>query len=194
MSNSLWPHELQHTRLPCPLLSSGVHSNSWPLSWWYHPTISSSVVPFSFCLWSFPASGSFLMSWLFASGSQSIGTSASSSVLPMNIQGWVPLRLIGLISLQSRGFSRVLPSTTVGRHQFFSAQPSLLSNSYICMWLLEKIIALTIQTFVGKVMSLLFNILSRFVIDFLPRSKCLLILWLQSPSSVILEVKRTSTE
>ena len=102
MSNSLWPHGLQHARLPCPSLFPEVCSNLWPLSYWCYPNISSSAVPFSFCLQSFPASGSFPMSWLFASGSPSIGASASASVLPMNIQGWVPLGLTGLISLQSK--------------------------------------------------------------------------------------------
>ena len=101
MSESLWPHGLQHARLPCPSLSPGVSSNSRPLSWWHHPTISSSAAPFSFCPQSFPASGSIPMSWLFASGGQSIG--ASASVLPINIQGWFPLGLTGLISLLSKG-------------------------------------------------------------------------------------------
>ena len=97
----LWPHRLHRTRVPCPSSSPGVRSNSFPLSWWCHPTISSSVVPFSSCPQSFPASGSFLMSWLFASGGQSIGASASASVLPVNIQGWFPLGWTGLISLLS---------------------------------------------------------------------------------------------
>ena len=136
VSNSLWPHGLQHTRLPCPLLSSWVCSNSCPLSQWCHPTISSSVSRFFSCPQSFPASRSFLMSWLFTSGDQSIG--ASVSVLPMNIQGWYLLRLTGLISLQSKGLSRVFSSTTLWKHQFFGAQPSLQSNSHICTWLLEK--------------------------------------------------------
>ena len=106
VSNSLRPHGLQHTRLPCPSATPGVYSNSCPLSWWYHPTISSSVVPFS-CLQSFPASGSFQMSQLFASGGQGIGVSASTSVLPMNIQDWFPLGWTGWTSLQSKGLSRV---------------------------------------------------------------------------------------
>ena len=101
MSNSLWPHGLQHARLPCPSLSLGACSNSCPLSWWCHPTISSSAIPFSSCLRSFPASGSFLVSQLFTSGGQSIRVSASASVLPLNIQDWFPFGLIGLISLQS---------------------------------------------------------------------------------------------
>ena len=107
MSDSLQAHRLQHARLPCPSLSPGVCSNSCPWSHWCHPTISSSVVPFSSCLQSFPAPGSFPMSQLFTSGGQSIGASASASVLPVNIQGWFPLGLIGLISLQSKGLSRV---------------------------------------------------------------------------------------
>ena len=117
------PHELQLSRLPCPSQSPRVCSDSWLLSWWWHPTISSSVVPFS-CLQSFPASGSFPVSWLFASCGQIIG--ASASVLPMNIQNWFPL---GLISLLSKSLSRVFSSTTVQKHQFFRAQPSLWSNS-----------------------------------------------------------------
>ena len=113
MSNSLQPHGLQHTRLPCPSPSPGACSNSCPLSQWCHPTISSSVIPSSSYLHSFPASGSFLMSWLFTSGGQSIGASASTSVLPMSIQGWFPLRLTGLISLLSKGLSGVFTTTTV---------------------------------------------------------------------------------
>ena len=109
MSNSLWPHGLQHTRLPCPLLSPGVCSNSCPLSQWCYPTISSSVASFSCCPQSFPASGSFPMSWLFVSSGQSIGASASASVLPVNIQDWFPLELTGLISLLTLRLSRVLP-------------------------------------------------------------------------------------
>ena len=116
---------LQHSRLPCPSSTSGVNSNSCPLSQWCHPTISSSVVPFSSCLQSFPASGSFQMSQFFTSGGQKIRTSASVSVLPMNIQEWFPLGLTGWISLQSKGLSRVFSNTTVQKHQFFSAQLSL---------------------------------------------------------------------
>ena len=138
MSNSLWPHGLQHARLPCPSLSLGACSNSCPLSWWCHPTISSSAIPFSSCLRSFPASGSFLVSQLFTSGGQSIRVSASASVLPMNIQDWFPFGLVGLISLQSKGLWRVFSNSTVQKHQFFGAQPSLLSNSHIHIWLLEK--------------------------------------------------------
>ena len=109
---SLRPHGLQHARLPCPLLSPGVCSNPCPLRWWYYVTISSSAAPFAFSLQSFPALGSFPMSWLFTSAGQSIGDSASASVLPMSIQGWFPLGLTGLISLQSMGLSRVFSSTT----------------------------------------------------------------------------------
>ena len=117
MSDSLRPHGLQHARLPCPSLTPGAYSNSWPLGWWCHPTISSSVVPFSSCLQSFPASGFFQMSQFFASGSQSIGVLASTSVLPMNIQDWFPLGWTGWISLQSKGLSRVFSNTTVQKHQ-----------------------------------------------------------------------------
>ena len=131
MSNSSWPHGLQHARLPCPSLSPGVCSNSCPLSQWCHPTISSSVIPFSSCLQSFPASGAFQMSQFFTSGGQSIGVSASASVLPMNIQDWFPLELTDLISLQSKGLSRVFSSTTVRRHEFLGAQSFLLSSSHI---------------------------------------------------------------
>ena len=118
MSN--WaPQGLQHARLPCPSLSPRVCSNSCPLNWWRHPTISSSVVPVSSCLQSFlPASGSFPMSQYFASGGQSIGVSASESALPMNIQGWLPLGMTGLISMQSKGLSRVFSNTTIWKHQF----------------------------------------------------------------------------
>ena len=131
VSDSLLPHELQHARPPCPSPTPRAYSNSCPMSWWCHPTISSSVIPFSSRLQCFPASGSFPMSRLFESGGQSIGTSASASVLPMNIQGWFPLGLTGLIFLLSKWLSRVFSSTTVWRHQFFSSQPSLWSNSHI---------------------------------------------------------------
>ena len=124
MSNSLLPHGLQHTRLPCPSPSPRAYSNSCPLSQWYYPTISSSVIRFLSRLQSFPASGSFPMSQLFVSGGQSIG--ASVSVLPMNIQGWFPLGLTGWISLQSKGLSRVFSNTTIPKHQFFGAPNSLL--------------------------------------------------------------------
>ena len=125
VSNSLRPHELQHARPPCPSPIPGVHPNSCPLSQWCHPTMSSSVILFSSCLESFPASGSFLMSQLFASGGQNIGVSASTSVLPMNTQDWSPLGWTGWISLQSKGLSRVFSNTTVQKHQFFCTQLSL---------------------------------------------------------------------
>ena len=170
MSNSLRPHEMQHTRLPCHSLFPRVCANSCLLNWWCHPPISSSVIPFSSCLQSFPTSGSFPVSQLFALGGKNIG--ALTLVLPMNIQGWFPLGLTGLISLQSKGLSRILSNTIVQKHQFFTTQLSLWSSSHIHTWLLEKTIALTMQSFVNKVLSLLFNTLSRFVIAFLPRSKC----------------------
>ena len=138
VSDSLWHLGLQHTRLPCPSPTPGASSNSGPSSWWCHPTISSSVIPFSSCLQSFPASGSFLMSQLFISESQSTGASASASVLLINIQDWFPLGLTGLISLQSKGVSRVFSNSTVQKHQFFGAQPSLWFSSHIHTWLLEK--------------------------------------------------------
>ena len=138
MSNSLRPHGLQHARPPCPSPTPGVHPNPCPLSRWCHPTISSSVIPFSSHLQPFPASRSFQMSQFFASGGQSIGVSASTSVLPMNTQDWSPLGWTGLISLQSKGLSRVFSNTTVQKHQFFSTQLSLKSNSLIHRWLMEK--------------------------------------------------------
>ena len=124
VSNSLWPHGLQHPRPPCPSPTPGFHPNPCPLSWWCHPTISSSVVLFSSCPQSLPASGSFQMSQLFASGGQSIGVSASTSVLPMNTQDWSPLGWTGWISLQSKGLSKVFSNTTTQKHQFFGAQLS----------------------------------------------------------------------
>ena len=123
ISNSLWPHGLQHARLPWPSPSPGVCSNSCPLTWWCHPIISSFVAPFFSCPQPFLVSGSFPMSWLFTSGGQSIGTLAP--VLPMNIQCWFPLILTGLFSLQSKGLSRVFSSTAIRKHQFISTQPSL---------------------------------------------------------------------
>ena len=160
MSDSLQQRGLRHTRLPCPLLSPSVCANSCPLNPWCHPTISSSVTPFSSYLQSFSASGFFPMHWLFTSDGQSTGASASASVLPINIQSWFPWGWKGLISWQSKGFSRVFSSTTVQKHRFFGTQHffmAQLSHPYITM---GKIIALTTQTFVGKVMSLLFNMLS----------------------------------
>ena len=123
ISNSLWPHGLHHARPPCPSPTPRACSNSCPLSWWCHPTISSSIVPFSSCLQSFPASGSFPMRWLFTSRDQSIG--ASASVLLINISDWFPLGLTGLISLLSKGLSRVFSNTTVQKHQLFIIQLSL---------------------------------------------------------------------
>ena len=136
VSDSFWHHGLEHSRLPCPSLSPEVCSKSCPLSQWCHPTISSFITPFSSLLQSFPASESFPVSQFFASGGQSIG--ASASVLPMNIQYWFPLGWTGWISLLSKGLQRVFSSTTVWKHQFFSAQPTLWSNSHIHTWLLEK--------------------------------------------------------
>ena len=136
--SAFWAHGLQHTRPPCPSPTPRVYSNSCPLSRWCHPTISSSVVPFSSCLQSFPATGSSQMSQFFESGGQSIGVSASSSVLPMNIQDWYPLGWTGWISLQSKGLSRVFSNTTVQKHQLFGSQLSLWSNSHIPTWLLGK--------------------------------------------------------
>ena len=124
VSDSLWPHESQHGRPPCPSPTPGVHSDSHPSSQWYHPAISSSVVPFSSCPQSLPASGPFPMSQLFTSGGQSIGVTALASVLPKNTQDWSPLECTGWISLQSKGPSRVFSNTTVQKHQFFSAQLS----------------------------------------------------------------------
>jgi len=138
VSDSLWPHGLQHARPPCPSPTPGVYPNSCPLSRRCHPTISSSVIPFSSHLQSFPALGSFQMSHLITSGGQSIGVSASASVLPMNTQDWFRLGLTGWISLQSKGLSRVFSSVTIQKHQFFGTQPSLWSNSHMRTWLLEK--------------------------------------------------------
>ena len=125
MSDSLQPHDSQHARPPCPSPTPGVYSNSCASSWWYHPTISSSVVPFSSCPQSLPESGSFPMSQFFVGGGQSIGVSALASVLPMNTQDWFPLGCTGWISLQSNGLTRVFSNTTVQKHQFFGAQLSL---------------------------------------------------------------------
>ena len=125
MSDSLWPHGWQHTRLPCPSPTPGAYSNSCPLSPWHHPTISSSISPSPPAFKSFPASRSFQMSQFFSTGGQSIGVSASTSVLPMNIQDWFPLGLTGWISLQSNRLSRVFSNTTVQKHQFFGTQLSL---------------------------------------------------------------------
>ena len=186
MSDSFRPHGVQHARPPCPSPTPEAYSNSYPLSWWCHSTIPFSVIPFSSYLQSFPRSGSFQMSQLFASGGQSIGVSASTSVLPMNTQDWYPLGWTGWVSLKSKGFSSLL--------QPHSSKASILQCSAFFIVLLwhpymttGKTIALIRWTFVIKVMYLFFNMLCRLVITFLPRSKCLLISWLQSPSAVILE-------
>ena len=138
MSDSLRSHESRHARSPCPSPTPGVHSNSRPSSPWCHPAISSSVVPFSSCPQSLPASESFPMSQLFAWHGQSTGVSALESLLPKKSQGWSPSEWTGWISLQSKGLSRVFSNTTVQKHQFFSAQPSSQSNSHIHTWPLEK--------------------------------------------------------
>ena len=135
---TLWPHEPQHTRTPCPSPSPGVHSDSCPSIPWCHPAISSSVILFSSCPQSLPTSKSFPMSQLFAWGGQRTGVSALASILSMNIQDWFPLELTGWISLQSKGLSRVFSNTTVQKHQFFSAQPSSQSNTHIHTWPQEK--------------------------------------------------------
>ena len=160
MSNSLQPHGQQHARPPCPSPTPRVYPNSCPLSQWCHQTTSSSVVRFFSCLQSFPASGSLQMSQLFTSDGQSIGVSASASVLPMNTQDWFHLVWTGWTFLQSKELSRVFSNTTVQKHQLFGAHMTT-----------GKTIALTRCTFVDKVMSLLLNMLSRLVITFLPRSK-----------------------
>ena len=166
---------------------SSTCSNSHPSKWWCHATISSSLIPFSSCLPSFLASGSFPMSQFFILGGQSIEASASASVLSMNSKDWFPLELTGWISLKSKGLSRVFSNTTVQKCQFFSTQlPFTVQHSHPYRTT-GKTIALTRWNFVSKVMSQLFNMLSRSVIAFLPRSKSLLISWLQSPSAVILE-------
>ena len=162
-------HGLQHTRLLCPSLSPGVCSNSCPLSWWCHPTTSSSVVPFSSCPQSFPSSGSFPMNRLFTSCGQSIGVSALASVLSMSGQGWFPLGLTGLISLLSKGLSRVSPAPWFESINYFTLSILMVQLSHPYMTT-GKTMALTIRTFTGKVMSLLFNMLSRFFIAFLPRT------------------------
>ena len=138
MSDSLQPHESQHARPPCPSPSPRVHSKSHPSSQWCHPAISSSGVPFSSCPWSLPASESFPVSQLFTWGGQSTGVSALASFLPKKSQGWSPSEWTGLISLQSKGLSRVFSNTTVQNHQFFGAQPSSQSNSHIHTWPQEK--------------------------------------------------------
>ena len=186
MSNSLQTHGLQHSRFPCPSPTPGAYWNSCPLSRWCHPTISSSVIRFSSHLQSFPAPGSFPMSQFFTSGGQRIGVPASASVLPMNIQDRFPLGLTGWISLIQETLKTLLQhhsskAPVLWHSAFFIVQ---LSHPYMTT---GKTIALTRQTFVGKLMSLLFNMLSKFVIAFLPRSKCLLISSLQSSCAMIWE-------
>ena len=138
LSDSLRPHESQHARPLCPSPTPGVHPNLSESSQWWHPAISSSIVPFSSCPQCLPASGSFPMSQLFAWGGESIGVSASTSVLSMNTQDWSPLGWTGWISLQSKGLSRVFSNTTVQKHQFFGVQLSSQSNSHIHTWPQEK--------------------------------------------------------
>ena len=190
-SNSLWPHELQHARPPCPSPTPGVCSNSCPLSRWYHPIISSSVVPFSSCPQSFPESGSFQMSQLFTSVGQSIGASASTSLSPSNeYSGLISFRMdmLNLLAVQE---------TLKSLLQHYISKASILQCSSLFIVQLSypnmtigKTIVLTRWTLIGKVMFLLFNKLSRLVITFLPRNKHLLISWLQSPSAVILEPQK----
>ena len=192
VSNSLWPHGLQHARPPCPSPTPGVYPNSRPLSRWCHLTISSSVAPFSSCLQSFASSGSFQMSELFAWGGQSLGVSASISVLPMNTQDW-SFRMDWLDLLAVQGTLKSLLQHHSSKASILWCSAFLivqLSHPYMTT---GKTIALTRRTFVGKVMSLLLNMLSKLVITFLPRSKRLLISWLQSPSAVILEPKKTKS-
>ena len=158
-SDSLWRHGLLYARLPCPSPTPGVHSNSGPLSWWCHPAISSSVVPFSSYLQSFPASGSFPMSQFFASSGLHIGTSASASVLPINIQDWFPLGLTGWISLQSKGLSSLLQHHSSKASILWCSAFFIVQLSHLYM-ITGKTIALTRWTFAGKVISLFFNMLS----------------------------------
>ena len=174
VSNSLRPHGLQHTRLPCPSPTPGAYSNSCPSSWWHHPTISSPVVPFSSRPQFLPASRSFQMSQSFASGGQSIGDSASTSVLSMNIQDWFPLGLTSWFSLQSKGL-KSLPQHHSSKASVLWCSPFFIVQLSHPFMTIGKTMALTRWTFVDKAMSLLFNMLSRLVIAFLPRRKCPLI-------------------
>ena len=190
MSDSLWPHELQHARPPCPSPAPRVYSNSCPSSWWCHPAISSSVIPFSSCPQSLPPSGSFPTSRLFAWGGQSIGVSASASSPSNEHPGLSAFRMDWLDLLAVQGTLKSLPHHPSSKASVF--QPSAFftiqrSHPYMTT---GKTTAWTSWTFVGKVMSLLFNMLSSLVITFLPRSKCLLISWLQSSSAVILELQK----
>ena len=191
MSDFLWPPWTAAHQASLSFTISGVCSNSCPLSQWCHPTISSCVSPFSSCLQSFPASGSFPMSQLFKSRGQSIGTSTSASVCPMNIQDWFPLGWTGWISLQSKGLSRVFSNTTVQMYQFFGTQPSLWSHVHT--WLLgnrsSDYMDFCRESHVCAFF-FFFNMLSGCIIAFLPRRKHLLISWLQSPSTAILEPQK----
>ena len=188
LPNCLWP---QHARPPCSSPTPGIYPNPCPLSRWCHPTISSSVVPFSSCPQSFPAPGSFQISQLFASGGQCIGVSASTSVLPMNTQDWsISFRMdwLDLLAVQGTLKSLLLHHSSKASILQHSASFTVqLSNPYMTT---GKTIALTRWTFVGKVMSLFYNMLSRWVIAFLPRSKRLSLSWLQSPSAVVLEPQK----
>ena len=193
MSDSLWPHGLQYTRPHCLSTTPGACSNSCPLSQWCHPTISSSVTPFSSLLQSFPTSGSFQMSQFFTSGGQSIGAS-TWSISPPN-------EYPGLISFRINWFDLAVQGTLKSLLQHHSSKASILWHSAFFMIQLShpymttgKTIALTRRTLVGKVMSLLLNILSRLVIAFLPRGKCLLISWRQSQSAVILEPPKIKSD
>ena len=188
MSDCLWPQEPQHTRPPCPSPTPGVHTDSRPSSPWCHPAVSSSVIPFSSCPQSLPASGYFPMGQLFAWGGQSTGVSALASFLPMNIQDWSPMDWLVLLVVQETLKSLLQHHTSKASILQCSAFLTIqLSHPYMTT---GKTIVLTRRTFVGKVMSLLLNMLSRLVITFLPRSKRLSISWLQSLSAVILEPKK----
>ena len=190
MSDSLWLHRLQHARRPCPLPSPRICPSSCPLTWWCHPTISSSVSLFFFCLQSFPASGSFPMSQLFTLGGQCIG--ASASVLLKSVWSWFLLRLTGFDLLGAQGTLKSLVQHHSLKALVFSTLSSLLSAQLLHVYMTTgKSIALTIQTCQQSDV-FAFNTLSRFVTAFLPRSNRLLISWLQSPSTVILETKRIS--
>ena len=179
MSDSLLPHGLQHTKLPCPSPIPGACSNSSPLSWWCHPTNASSVIPLSSRLQYFPVSGSFPMRQFFPKYRRFSPSNEYSGLISF-MMDWFDV-------FQSKGLSRVFSNTTVQKNQLFSTQVSLLRHPYMTT---GKNIALTRWTVVGKVISLLFNMLSRFVITLFPRSKYLLISWQQLPFTVILELKK----
>ena len=189
MSDYLWPHGLQHARPPCPSATPGACSNSCPSSRWCHPTISF-CHPLVLLTSIFPSIRVFSNESALHIRWPKYWSFNFSISLFNEFSGWFPLGLTGLISLQSEGLSRVFSSTTVQKHQFFGIQTSLWSNSHICTWLQKKTIALTVQTFAGKVMSSLSNTPPRIVTAFLPRSKRLWISWLQSLFTVILESKK----